>query len=222
MSRNRSINSSSTSSLKRGKDDIEVPDNSQKKRRGVIAEDSLINRLSQDEVETTWKSIIERYHLVTTNDCSIIGPKKSNGKMMATRAGGYLQISVQGVKSNSQRWAALNFSEAAGKVDWHHIVWRKHNPGKLIPSGEQVCHLCPNKACCIGAHYICGSRALNESHKLCRYVYLPDTIEPDGYKFYLQCSHQPPCRPKLEALPLQAIPTDHVGVKQHLLRNLAS
>jgi len=179
-----------------------------KRYKGSVNGDSLINKLTLDELRSTLQGYLDDYNVDTDEQgCKRLGTKKSTNKTLARKSDGYLQVCVRGVskETNSARYIELfgGLDKQIIKVLIHQVAWRVEHED-LIPDAKQICHTCSSTDCFNADHLVCGSRVLNESHKLCKYVYIKDNVSGNNSTFLL-CPHEPKCHPPLKAYPLQPV-----------------
>jgi len=177
--------------------------------------DSLVNRLSKEEVDAVIEHYEQKYQFVTNaQGCRIMGKKikqpRKRGSVqpvwgpLARKTDGYLQVTVAGIEKESARFKELFPNGKAQKVEWHRLCWRKHNNYAKCVQGQHICHRCGNRDCGTRGHLVQSSREINEEQKHCRYLYFDDP-STGKRQLLLQCIHQPPCIPALEAQPLQVV-----------------
>lgn len=174
--------------------------------------DCLVNRLTKQEIDAIIAHYEETYDFVVNDQgCKIMDRKKKKPKKrlrddhqpakwepLARKTDSYLQVTVNGIKSNSERFKELFPKGKVQKVEWHRLCWRKHNNYEKCVFGKHICHRCGNRDCGTEGHLIQASRDLNEEHKHCCYFHCNGNL-------FLFCIHDPPCIPKQEAKPLSLI-----------------
>ncbi len=142
---------------------------------------SSINRLSDEEVEETFKFYEKKYEIENDDGCYKLGKDKKTRKYMTPKANGYLMISPQRSEKKKK----------PEKILWHQLCWRYHNNCERIPYDCIIHQRCGNHLCGDKTHLgVSHKNVPLEEHKQCEYFFTRNVAHE-----YLHCEHQPCCIP---------------------------